>query len=494
MTSRVRLFALLTSTFLLLTSVAAAAAPAAGGPLPDPSVLISPRRAAAFGAAIVCGLLLLQYAHRRKTFILLLAFGWLLITPAMLLIASGYETATGGRLALGVSQFLGICTATLFFWSADLYRQTRFVQPKRLRVLGGVAAWFLIAPVIFGPGAVMSSGYLLSALILAAAGSMYGAVLLERRMIGAGLVAFVLLGLAVSHLTTAAVIPRMTGAADFTFAILIVNTVLYTLGALGIHQFVFEDMTYELQVTNRRLEAAREELLQASITDPLTGCHNRRFLEQVMDRELQRHTRFKLPMSLLFIDIDRFKQINDTLGHDAGDRVLQYVAKFLKRHIREADYIFRWGGDEFLVLITCVGAEAEKKAKTLKATFDSAPEAIELPPGIGLSVGFAEVPQGTTDLLPLVKEADERMYADKGRAPKTPPAPITPPPVEPLITAEPALTIELPQAVQPSLLVPLPLPVPSSPTPRPRPSTRAPQTQKVRTTPPTERRRRVRKG
>ena len=170
---------------------------------------------------------------------------------------------------------------------------------------------------------------------------------------------------------------------------------LYTLGALGIHQFVFEDMTYELRVTNRRLESAREELLQAAITDPLTGCHNRRFLDQVMDRELQRHARFELPLSLLFIDIDRFKQINDTLGHDAGDRVLQYVARFLKRHIREADYVFRWGGDEFLVLITCVGDEAERKAATLKAVVRRAPEAIELPPGIGLSVGFAEVPQGT---------------------------------------------------------------------------------------------------
>ena len=208
----------------------------------------------------------------------------------------------------------------------------------------------------------------------------------------------------------------MSSGADVTFSILIVNTVLYTLGALGIHQFVFEDMTYELQATNRRLEAAREELLQASITDPLTGCHNRRFLEQVMDRELQRHTRFKLPMSLLFIDIDRFKQINDTLGHDAGDQVLQYVAKFLKRHIREADYVFRWGGDEFLVLITCGAEEAARKAEVLKASFDAAPEAVELPPGIGLSVGWAEVPPGTEDLLPLVKEAGARMYADKEQA------------------------------------------------------------------------------
>ena len=265
---------------------------------------------------------------------------------------------------------------------------------------------------------MLTPGYLISAILLAGAGAMYAAVLIERRMIGAGLVAFVLLGLGVSTLTTAAVVPRMLATGQFTFEILVVNLVLYTFGALGIHQLVFEDMTYELRQTNRRLEAAREELLQAAITDPLTGCHNRRFLEQVMDRELQRHARFQLPLSLLFIDVNKFKQINDTLGHEEGDRVLQYVSRFLKRYIREADYVFRWGGDEFLVLITCGGEEAARKAAVLKASFDAAPEAVELPPGLGLSVGWAEVPPGTEDLLPLVKEADARMYADKGHAAK----------------------------------------------------------------------------
>jgi diguanylate cyclase (GGDEF)-like protein len=402
----------------------------ASGAVPTPpSVPISPHRSAAFGAAIVAGLLLLQYAHRRKPFILVWASGWLLIAPAMLLTGRGYDSATAAQFAVGLSQFLGICTATLFFWSADLYRQTRFVRPARLRALLLTAAWFLLSPFAFGSGAVLTPGYVISAILLAGAGAMYAAVLIERRMIGAGLVAFVLLGLAVSNITTAAVLPRMMATGQFTFEILVVNAVLYTFGALGIHQLVFEDMTYELQVTNRRLEAAREELLQAAITDPLTGCHNRRFLEQVMDRELQRHARFQLPLSLLFIDVDKFKQVNDTLGHDAGDRVLQYVSRFLKRYIREADYVFRWGGDEFLVLITCGGEEAARKAAVLKASFDAAPEAVELPPGIGLSVGWAEVPPGTTDLLPLVKEADARMYADKGHAAKAqplmPPAPRT---------------------------------------------------------------------
>jgi len=432
---RVALFAVFLSLFLLSSPFSVlssqfsvrrvSAQPQISGAVPTPpSVPISPRRSAAFGAVIVAALLFLQYAHRRKPFILLWALGWLLIAPAMLLIARGYESGVVASVAVGLSQFLGICTATLFFWSADLYRQTRFVRPSRLRILIAAGAWFLLAPLVFGTGAVLAPGYLISAIVLAGAGAMYTAVLIERRMIGAGLVGFVLLGLGVSNLTTAVVVPRMLATGQFTFEILVVNAVLYTFGALGIHQLVFEDMTYELRTTNRRLEAAREELLQAAITDPLTGCHNRRFLEQVMKRELQRHARFQLPLSLLFIDVDKFKQINDTLGHEAGDRVLQYVARFLKRYIREADYVFRWGGDEFLVLITCGAEEAARKAVALKSSFDAAPEAVELPPGIGLSVGWAEVPPGTEDLLPLVKEADERMYVDKGYAAKGRPTPV----------------------------------------------------------------------
>ena len=80
----------------------------------------------------------------------------------------------------------------------------------------------------------------------------------------------------------------------------------------------FEDMTYELRVTNRRLESAQGELRQLVITDALTGCRNRRFFDEVIGRELQRHRRYGIPLSLLFIDIDRFKVINDTLGHEGA--------------------------------------------------------------------------------------------------------------------------------------------------------------------------------
>jgi len=381
-------------------------------------MLVDPRAVGAIGAAIICGLLLLQYAHRRQPFILAWAAGWLVSVPAFLLVPSRSSRAAWTAVAVGVSQLLRIGGIALFFWSADLFRQTQYVSPRLMKLLIPLAAWFVLAPLAFGTRAVLAPGYTINALLLAATATMYGAVLVERRMIGSGLVALVLLGLAITNVTTAFALPRAATADRASFAIFMVNVVLSTLMAVGIHLLVFEDMTYELRITNRRLEAAREELLQAAITDPLTGCHNRRFLEQVQERELKRHARFKLPLSLLFIDVDRFKQINDTLGHEAGDRVLQYVARFLKRHIREADYVFRWGGDEFLALITCGGHEARCKAAMLKAAFDAAPEAEDLPPGIGLSVGWAEVPAGTGDLLPLVSEADTRMYKDKGRSPE----------------------------------------------------------------------------
>ena len=76
--------------------------------------------------------------------------------------------------------------------------------------------------------------------------------------------------------------------------------------------------------------------------------------------------------------------------------------------------MFRWGGDEFLVRITCTGDAAAQKAAALKSAFDAAPEAVELPPGLGLSCGWIEVAAETTDLMPLIAEADARMYADKG--------------------------------------------------------------------------------
>jgi diguanylate cyclase (GGDEF)-like protein len=212
-------------------------------------------------------------------------------------------------------------------------------------------------------------------------------------------------------------LPAMVGQPDahgaapafFTIAVVILVT------ALGMQLMTFEDMTYELRRTNRRLESAQSDLRQLVITDTLTGCRNRRFFEEVITRELNRHRRYGTPLSILFIDIDRFKTINDTLGHEVGDRVLRDVAAFLLQNIREADYVFRWGGDEFLVLMACGQAEAERRAGQLQQSFEASPWLAELPDGVGLSIGCVEVPFDTRDVMNLVQAADERMYVNKKR-------------------------------------------------------------------------------
>src|SRR5687767_8795338 len=151
-------------TFSVLRSLVTAAQTIADDG-PDPSsVLINPHHALAFGAAIVACLLLLQYAHRRKPFILVWAAGWLLIAPAMLLVSGSYANPMVGRLAMGLSQLLGVSTAALFLWSADLVRQTGFIGTNRVRLLIVVAAWFAVSTFIFGPAAVLVAGYLIAAI------------------------------------------------------------------------------------------------------------------------------------------------------------------------------------------------------------------------------------------------------------------------------------------------------------------------------------------
>jgi diguanylate cyclase (GGDEF)-like protein len=153
------------------------------------------------------------------------------------------------------------------------------------------------------------------------------------------------------------------------------------------------------------------------VTDPLTSCHNRRFFDEIAARELDRHWRQALPLTLLFIDCNRLKRVNDVLGHGTGDAMLTSVADIIRGHVRATDYVFRWGGDEFLVLMTCDEAQASLKAGEMQQAFARLWDGRSLPDGCGLSCGWIHVPAGTDNLLPFIEQADERMYANKrGRA------------------------------------------------------------------------------
>ena len=112
-----------------------------------------------------------------------------------------------------------------------------------------------------------------------------------------------------------------------------------------------------LALANIRL---RETLREQSIRDALTGLYNRRLLEESLRRELSRAARKERSLAVVVLDIDHFKQFNDTCGHDAGDLVLREVAGVVRRSIRDSDTACRFGGEEFVILLPEVGVEGQE--------------------------------------------------------------------------------------------------------------------------------------
>jgi len=246
-------------------------------------------------------------------------------------------------------------------------------------------------------------------------GSLFRQVFRERRLIGSLILASTLSVLAV-NIASGLVFELLGTAHQIVLVLLLGNILCFTIAAFAMHLLAFEDMNYELRISNGELKTAQDELKRLATVDMLTGCYNRRFLDEVIAHDLHRRRRYGTPLSLLFIDIDRFKSINDLYGHDVGDRVLQYVGHFLLKNVRDADYVVRWGGDEFLLLLTCPREEAEVKIASLRAAFDDVRDNNQVPPGLRLSIGYVEVPDDATDLYPLIRQADQFMYADKTRA------------------------------------------------------------------------------
>ena len=121
---------------------------------------------------------------------------------------------------------------------------------------------------------------------------------------------------------------------------------------------------------NRKLTALNKELERRSVTDRLTGLFNRVKLEEAFEVDIQRSFRYKQSFSIIMVDIDHFKEVNDTYGHQAGDQVLVEVARLLKENVRATDIAGRWGGEEFLIICAQTDAQgALKLAQTLLLKF-----------------------------------------------------------------------------------------------------------------------------
>ena len=168
-----------------------------------------------------------------------------------------------------------------------------------------------------------------------------------------------------------------------------------------------------LSVANIRL---REALRSQSIRDPLTGLYNRRYLEEMLDREIRRAVRAGQALGVLMLDLDHFKKFNDTYGHDAGDTVLRDTAAFLLKSVRAEDIVCRFGGEEFIVILPVASLKVtQARAERIRSRLREL-QVLHQRQSLGMvtvSVGVAELPQHGTSPKALIEAADAALYRAK---------------------------------------------------------------------------------
>jgi len=160
----------------------------------------------------------------------------------------------------------------------------------------------------------------------------------------------------------------------------------------------------------------RDMLLQQSIHDPLTHLYNRRYLDEILQRELGRAARGNRPLALIMADIDHFKRFNDLYGHLIGDKVLQKVSRELKDGIRSDDMAFRYGGEEFLLILPETGLDAAlERAEDLRLRVRSMELKMEpdIHETVSISLGVAVYPVHGDTVVTLLEAADTAMYRAK---------------------------------------------------------------------------------
>lgn len=159
-----------------------------------------------------------------------------------------------------------------------------------------------------------------------------------------------------------------------------------------------------------------EQTRESALTDPLTGLHNARYMLLHLEQELSRAKRSKSSVSVLCLDLDNFKPVNDMFGHQRGDQVLRELGVLFKAQVRDYDAVCRYAGDEFVIILPGVsGKEARETAERIKQAVDSYDPGFhhEQPVKIGVSVGLSAFPADGDDVQSLVARADAEMYADK---------------------------------------------------------------------------------
>ena len=391
---------------------------------PLPVVTLEIRKAVGLVLLVPAGTLFLLYLFRPRPYVLAGVAAWLAASLMLLVLSvdsggpgvvDSPDSLVSGRLATGVWALsalafgAGLRLAAVWFRASPSESGAVPRSFKWSAVIGGlgviIAATFLTPPAVLGPAFVLMSVW------QALGATWYLRAARQYRFVGALLAGLGVAGIVAVNLTAAIIAVSLGGVSQTSTSVAYLNFATVSLTVLGMHLLIFEDLIEELRTSGDALRKSRDELRNVALTDPLTRCYNRRFLEEVEAHELHTHRRHGLPLSLLYIDIAQFKTINDTRGHETGDRVLRTLASILRGQTRQSDYVLRWGGDEFLVLLTTDEYNARNKAKQIRQAFLESLIIRELRlPSVDLSFGCVSVPADIERLEPLIDEADHEMY------------------------------------------------------------------------------------
>ena len=228
--------------------------------------------------------------------------------------------------------------------------------------------------------------------------------LLLALIVGAMLVAWAILG------------PRLGDRAQLIFGLLVAVEATMTGFALAI----YSRHTYAMAVEDylKQLHDLALRLQEASVHDSLTGLYNHGYLLSRLQEEISRANRHGHPLSLVILDLDDFKEVNDRHGHLTGDRTLQYIATAIEREVRKHDVVARYGGDEFCLLLPGTDHSGARSLVTkLRSSVDSMWASPNAPPGgaVSFGCGIATYPLDGGTAHAMIATADAELYQEKGQ-------------------------------------------------------------------------------
>ncbi len=396
--------------------------PEARRPSAAPMVTLPLPQAAGYGLLVPAGTLFLLYLFRPRPYVLAGAFAW--AAASMLLLALGFDsnanavddspgTIATGRLGIGGWALIGVVFAAALSCASGWFRAPATMPRAISWTLTGATAWIVAGAAVSRSGLIQAPAFALMTIWLLQSAAGYLAIARRHRFVGAAMAAAGVFAIALVNSSAAAVVLVNGGIGQASNTLVYLNFLAGALLVLGMHLLLFEDLIEELRGAAAELAKSRDDMRAMAVTDPLTGCYNRRLLYEIADKLLEQQRRYQLPLSLLYLDVDHFKAINDTRGHHTGDEVLKTVGAILGELTRQADYVFRWGGDEFLVVLLAAEPEARVKAQQIRRAFLESAIVSNLPDGVDLSIGVVAVPPDTQDFDPLIDQADREMYRRK---------------------------------------------------------------------------------